>query len=115
MLSEWSICFLALTSTCVPCFGLTYPPIVKVCRRFAHAEMSQHAAVQGVAAGLVDAAIQRARKNGVIHLYVHVVHDNLAARKLYERCGFDVEEEEAADAARKRQHSRRLLLGLPLS
>lgn len=54
------------------------------------------------------------KERGVSHLYVHVVVDNTAARALYSGCGFDVEKEESADAARKRQHGRRLLLGKSL-
>ena len=46
----------------------------------------------------------------VLHVYVHVVEDNFAAIALYENCGFKIEAEETTDAARKRQHGRRLLL-----
>jgi ribosomal protein S18 acetylase RimI-like enzyme len=46
----------------------------------------------------------------VKHLYVHVVKDNEPALLLYTSCGFQVESEESVDAARKRQHGRRVLL-----
>lgn len=70
--------------------------------------------LQGVAKWLVSAAESIARERGVSHMYVHVVMDNAAARALYSACGFDVERKESADAARKRQHGRRLLLGKSL-
>jgi ribosomal protein S18 acetylase RimI-like enzyme len=70
--------------------------------------------LQGVARKLVTAAETIAKERGIAHMYVHVVVDNTAARALYSACGFDVEREESADAARKRQHGRRLLLGKSL-
>lgn len=51
-----------------------------------------------------------ARQRGVLCMYVHVVSDNAAALKLYQAAGYEVESEESADAARRRQHGRRLLL-----
>lgn len=51
---------------------------------------------------------------GVLYMYVHVVEDNVGAIALYQNCGFHVETQEDVDAARKRQHGRRLLLGRPV-
>jgi ribosomal protein S18 acetylase RimI-like enzyme len=47
---------------------------------------------------------------GVEWLYVHVVHDNEAALKLYLQAGFTVECEETTNAARAAGRDRRLLL-----
>lgn len=48
---------------------------------------------------------------GVEHLYVHVAHDNLAAKQLYiSRCGFMEEQIESEGYARGLARARRLLL-----
>ena len=60
---------------------------------------------------LIEAACNAASEHSVEHVYVHVVKDNEAALQLYTSSGFEVESQEGADAARKRQHGRRLLLG----
>jgi ribosomal protein S18 acetylase RimI-like enzyme len=45
------------------------------------------------------------------HLYVHVVADNIAARRLYEdKLGFEIEKEEKEALARSLNRPRRLLL-----
>ena len=72
-------------------------------------DILQHS-LQGVARRLIEAAESLAKERGLSHMYVHVVIDNEAAQALYSGCGFEVEREESADAARKRQHGRRLLL-----
>lgn len=66
--------------------------------------------LQGIAKRLIAAAESLAQRREVSHVYVHVAVDNVGARALYSACGYDVEKEESADAARKRQHGRRLLL-----
>lgn len=40
---------------------------------------------RGLAAQLIQAALAGAREQGVAHMYVHVVHDNEAALKLYKQ------------------------------
>lgn len=70
--------------------------------------------MQGIAHALIEAALAVAKAMGVLHVYVHVVDDNVGAIALYEGCGFDIETEEDVDTARKRQHGRRLLLWKPL-
>jgi ribosomal protein S18 acetylase RimI-like enzyme len=66
--------------------------------------------VQGIAKSMVADVCACCAKDGLQHLYVHVVADNEAGLALYESCGFDVESEESALLARQRQHGRRLLL-----
>jgi ribosomal protein S18 acetylase RimI-like enzyme len=65
---------------------------------------------QGIAQVLIRDAAARAAVAGVTSLYVHVVADNVAARRLYEAERFQVEQEEGEDMARKLNRPRRLLL-----
>jgi ribosomal protein S18 acetylase RimI-like enzyme len=66
---------------------------------------------RGLAQRLVTGAAELAAERGVEHLYVHVIHDNHAARQLYtERCGFEIEGEEKEATARALNRPRRLLL-----
>lgn len=65
---------------------------------------------RGVARAMIDGACMYARDVGVEHMYVHVVDDNVAARKLYEKCGFCVEQKEQANVARGLNRPPRLLL-----
>ena len=52
---------------------------------------------------------------GVQHLYVHVAHNNVAAKRLYiDRCGFKEEQHESEGYARASSRARRLLLHLAL-
>ena len=53
---------------------------------------------------------------GVQHLYVHVAHNNVAAKQLYiDRCGFKEEQHESEGYARALSRARRLLLHLALT
>lgn len=70
--------------------------------------------LQGVAKALIQSSLAVAKERDILHVYVHVVEDNAAAIALYKSCGFEVESEEDADAAWKRQHGRRLLLQMSL-
>ena len=70
--------------------------------------------LQGVAKALILCVLKRAKEMGILHVYVHVVHDNAAAIALYEGCGFSIEAEEDTGVARKRQHGRRFLLAAQL-
>lgn len=71
---------------------------------------------RGLAQRLVTGAVELAAERGVEHLYVHVIHDNHAARNLYiERCGFEIEAEEREAVARALNRPRRLLLHRLLS
>lgn len=66
---------------------------------------------RGLAQRLVAGAAALAAERGVRHLYVHVIHDNEPARRMYiERCGFEVEAEEREAVARALNRPRRLLL-----
>ena len=66
---------------------------------------------QGIAQRLIEHACGYAGELGVKHMYVHVVEENAAARKLYERtCGFGVEQIENASVARALNRPRRMLL-----
>lgn len=51
---------------------------------------------------------------GALRRYVHVVADNTAAIKLYERAGYQVESQETEAYARAASRPRRLLLVKPL-
>jgi ribosomal protein S18 acetylase RimI-like enzyme len=46
---------------------------------------------EGIGGGLIEAAIERARAEGVRRLVLRVLSTNPAARRLYERHGFEVE------------------------
>jgi len=48
--------------------------------------------------------------SGVKHMYVHVVHDNGAAQRLYSSLGYEKEAEETEGFARALRRPRRLLL-----
>jgi ribosomal protein S18 acetylase RimI-like enzyme len=48
--------------------------------------------------------------SGVSDLYVHVIVDNLSARKLYEKAGFVYEKEETVKEARSNCRPQRYLL-----
>lgn len=66
---------------------------------------------QGVAKELIFAAKDLASRRGVEHLYVHVIHTNTPARRLYQdHCGFEIESEEREATARGLNRPRRLLL-----
>lgn len=66
---------------------------------------------RGIARRTIEGACAHALELGVRHMYVHVVEDNAAARKLYEeKCGFAVEAIESANVARGLNRPRRLLL-----
>lgn len=66
---------------------------------------------QGIARALIDEAARRAKQMDVAHLYVHVVAENVPARRLYQdQCGFETEQEEAPGVARHLNRPRRLLL-----
>lgn len=47
---------------------------------------------------------------GIRYLYVHVVADNISARKLYEKAGFEYESEESVKEARSLGRPRRYIL-----
>lgn len=47
---------------------------------------------------------------GVLHVYIHVEYDNVAARRVYEREGYLLEKQETAAAARLFCRKPRLLL-----
>ena len=66
---------------------------------------------RGIAKKLIEVAFQMALDRGVEHLYVHVIHDNIPALRLYrDRCGFEIESEERESTARALNRPRRLLL-----
>eukprot|EP00775_Hariotina_reticulata_P012867 gene12867-12993_t len=67
---------------------------------------------RGVAAALMTQAERVASGQGVKHMYVHVVHDNGAAQRLYSSLGYEKEAEETEGFARalRRPRPRRLLL-----
>lgn len=66
---------------------------------------------RGVARTMIEDACAYAGELGVAQMYVHVVEDNVAARKLYEeKCGFSVEQKEPANVARGLNRPPRLLL-----
>jgi ribosomal protein S18 acetylase RimI-like enzyme len=66
---------------------------------------------RGIAQCLIQGACSFAQELGVSHMYVHVVEDNVAARKLYEdKCRFQVEQKESANVARGLNRPQRLLL-----
>ena len=69
---------------------------------------------RGVARAMIESACAYASKLGVEHLYVHVVEENVAARKLYEKCGFSVEQKELVNVARGLNRPPRLLLHMKL-
>lgn len=67
---------------------------------------------QGVAAALITAAAGHAHALGVQQLYVHVMHRNAAARRLYlHHCSFAVEQEEGEAQAVALSRPTRMLLG----
>lgn len=47
---------------------------------------------------------------GVEHMYVHVIHDNIAAQQLYSGLGYEQETQETETFARALRRPRRLLL-----
>ena len=59
---------------------------------------------------LVGAAAEYAASRAVSDLYVHVAVDNAAAQRLYQQCGFVVEKQESAGAARALSRPARRLL-----
>lgn len=65
---------------------------------------------RGVARAMIESACAHASKLDVKHMYVHVVEDNVAAQKLYEKCGFAVEQKELVNVARGLNRPPRLLL-----
>ena len=69
---------------------------------------------QGLGKKMMEVAIKRAKAKGVAWLYVHVEDKNYAARALYAKCGFEVEQEETETMARENGKPRRLLLRLDL-
>ena len=71
---------------------------------------------RGIAQTIIEGACAYAGEMGVRNMYVHVVEDNVPARKLYEeKCGFEVEAVESANEALLLNRARRLLLYRPLS
>eukprot|EP00850_Spirogloea_muscicola_P022792 SM000312S11985 [mRNA] locus=s312:89693:91025:+ [translate_table: standard] len=72
--------------------------------------VAKSARQRGVGVALIHEAKALASSWGASDMYVHVVADNLPARILYERCGFDIEKEESASTARLLLRPRRLLL-----
>jgi len=71
---------------------------------------------RGIAQTIIEGACAYAGEMGVRNMYVHVVEENVPARKLYEeKCGFEVEAVESANEARLLNRARRLLLYRPLS
>lgn len=65
----------------------------------------------GIAKKLIEDACEVAYSQGVKHMYVHVVGNNTAAKKLYEdKCGFELEQSESATVARTLNRPKRLLL-----
>ena len=65
---------------------------------------------QGIAAMLVGAAAEYAASHAISNLYVHVAVDNAAAQRLYQQCGFVVEQQESDGAARALYRPARHLL-----
>ncbi|GAX86392.1 hypothetical protein CEUSTIGMA_g13803.t1 [Chlamydomonas eustigma] len=65
---------------------------------------------QGIAQALMLTAEQEARREGVQHLYVHVVLNNEPAVKFYQRLDFELEAEESVGFARALDRPRRKLL-----
>ena len=68
----------------------------------------------GLGRRLMNRAMRVAKGWGVERLYVHVVADNVGARKFYEDLGFVVEAEEIAAFAAGLNRPRRLLLTQPV-
>ena len=68
----------------------------------------------GLGRRLMNRAMRVAKGWGVERLYVHVVADNVGARKFYEDLGFVVEAEESATFAAGLNRPRRLLLTQPV-
>ena len=68
----------------------------------------------GLGRRLMNRAMRVASTWGVERLYVHVVADNVGARKFYENLGFVVEAEESATFAAGLNRPRRLLLTQPV-
>lgn len=64
----------------------------------------------GIAKQLIERAIEDAQKMNVEEIYVHVVSENVAAKRLYEKAGFVVESEESAKEALARMHEPRQIL-----
>ncbi|BFI24556.1 hypothetical protein MPTK2_1g12680 [Marchantia polymorpha subsp. ruderalis] len=65
---------------------------------------------RGVGMELVEYAKETAKLWGIRYLYVHVVADNISARKLYEKAGFEYESEESVKEARSLGRPRRYIL-----
>ena len=64
----------------------------------------------GIARQLIERAIEDAKNINVEEIYVHVVSENIAAKRLYEKAGFVVESEESAKEALTRMHEPRQIL-----
>ncbi|KAG6543994.1 hypothetical protein Mapa_014618 [Marchantia paleacea] len=65
---------------------------------------------RGVGMELVEYAKESAKLWGISYLYVHVVVENISARKLYEKAGFEYEKEESVKEARSLGRPRRYIL-----
>ncbi|KAL2650352.1 hypothetical protein R1flu_018480 [Riccia fluitans] len=65
---------------------------------------------RGVGMVLVEHAKTTAKQWGISDLYVHVVVENISARKLYEKAGFVYEKEESVKEARNLGRPRRYIL-----
>ncbi|KAL3701340.1 hypothetical protein R1sor_019362 [Riccia sorocarpa] len=72
--------------------------------------VAEEARRRGVGMVLVEHAKTIAKLWGVSDLYVHVVVENISARKLYEKAGFVYEKEESVKEARSLGRPRRYLL-----
>jgi ribosomal protein S18 acetylase RimI-like enzyme len=65
---------------------------------------------QGVARRLIQAAVRECGQMGVRWLYVHAAAPNVAAVQLYtHQCGFELEQEESEDMARRLNRPKRFL------
>ena len=60
--------------------------------------LAAHARRQGIGRGLIEQAQCEARQGGC-GMRLHVRHDNIAARRLYQRLGFAITEDEGAYVA----------------
>jgi len=64
----------------------------------------------GIARKLIERVIEDARKEEIAEIYVHVVAENVTAKRLYEKIGFVVEAEETSKEALARMHPARQIL-----
>ena len=68
----------------------------------------------GIGERLISDAIRTARRMGVQHLYIHVEKQNEAAVRLYRKAGFEQEQEEGVEVARRMCRPPRYLLHMAL-